>query len=57
MFHLAGSNCLFPRNGTWNNVSASFGSVDEKNSSRSSGVPVVTLTGKVSFGGIEIVYI
>ena len=40
-----------------NNVSASFGSVDEKNSSRSSGVPVVTLTGKVSFGGIEIVYI
>lgn len=40
-----------------NNVSASFGSVDEKNSSRSTGVPAVILTGKVSFGGVEIVYI
>lgn len=38
-------------------TSASFGSVTEKNPSRTTGSPVVTLTGSVSFAGVEIFYI
>lgn len=33
------------------------GSVDEKNHNRSSGCPMVTLTGDVSFSGVTIIYI
>lgn len=45
---------------SWNLVdetSAAFGSVKEKNRNRPAGTTSVTLTGDVSFGGVEIVYI
>lgn len=36
---------------------AAFGSVKEKNPSRSTGSPLVTLTGSISFAGADIIYI
>ncbi len=40
-----------------NHASATFGAVDEKNRSKTTGAPVLMLTGSVSFGGVEIIYI
>ena len=40
-----------------NQIDASFAGVDEKNRNKSTGSPVVTLTGSVSFAGVSIVYI
>ena len=45
---------------TWNvidKVDTSFGSMQEKNRRGDSQAPVVTITGDVSFGGVEIIYI
>lgn len=38
-------------------TSAAFGSVKEKNPASSTGSPVVTLAGSISFSGVEIIYI
>ncbi len=38
-------------------IDTSFAGVDEKNRNKSTGSPVVTLTGSVSFAGVTIVYI
>lgn len=38
-------------------TSASFGAVNEKNRAKTTGTPVLTLTGSISFGGVEIIYI
>lgn len=40
-----------------NHASASFGAVDEKNRAQTNGSPILTLTGNVSFGGVEIIYV
>lgn len=40
-----------------NNTSAGFGGVNEKNQPKTTGTPVLTLTGSVGFGGIEITYV
>lgn len=40
-----------------NLLSASFGGVEEKNKNVSDGVPVLRLTGSVSFSGVTIIYI
>lgn len=40
-----------------NHTSAAFGGVDEKNHPETTGTPVLTLTGSVSFGGVEIHYV
>jgi len=45
---------------TWNvinNINVNFGSVKEKNKKRESEGPAVTLTGNVSFSGVEIIYV
>lgn len=45
---------------TWNvinQVETTFGGVDEKNRNQSSGTPVLTLMGDVSFSGVTIIYI
>lgn len=45
---------------TWNvvnQVSSAFGGLDEKNRNTSTGTPTVRLVGKMSFSGVEIVYI
>ena len=53
-----GVELYVPRNWTVvNKASAAFGGIDEKNNNHSSGGPVVKLTGKVSFGGVEIIYV
>jgi len=54
----AGIELYIPK--TWNvinNINVSFGSVNEKNKKRESDGPDVTLTGNVSFSGIEIIYV
>lgn len=54
----AGVELYIPR--TWNvvnKIDTAFGGVEEKGRNQSTGVPAVTLVGKVSFGGIEIVYV
>ena len=54
----AGVELYVPRNWTVvNKASAAFGGIDEKNNNHSSGGPVVKLTGKVSFGVVEIIYV
>lgn len=40
-----------------NKVDAAFGGVEEKNRNESTGLPVVTLVGNISFSGITILYI
>ncbi len=40
-----------------NHASVSLGGIDEKNHPQSNGTPVVTITGSVSFGGVEIIYV
>lgn len=54
----AGVELYIPK--TWsviNKVNCAFGGIDEKNRNVSSGSPAVRLTGKVSFGGVEIIYV
>ncbi len=53
-----GVELYIPR--TWkviNHVNCTFGGIDEKNTATTTGTPVVTLSGKVSFAGVEIIYI
>ena len=40
-----------------NNVAASFGGIDEKNHNDTASAPILNLVGKVSFSGVEIIYI
>lgn len=40
-----------------NQVNCAFAGLNEKNRNNSTGAPVVKLTGKVSFGGVEIIYV
>lgn len=40
-----------------NHASVSLGGLDEKNRPQSNGSPVVTITGSVSLGGVEIIYV
>lgn len=54
----AGMELYIPK--SWrvvNNVDASFGGIDEKNHCEAAGTPVLNLVGKVSFAGVEIIYI
>lgn len=54
----AGVELYIPKNWSLvNKTSTAFGGIDEKNRNDSSGGPVVRLKGKVSFGGVEIVYV
>lgn len=40
-----------------NHATAVFGGIDEKNHPQTTGTPVLTLTGSVTFGGVEIHYV
>ena len=40
-----------------NHLETSFGGVDEKNKNNTTGSPVVTLVGNISFAGVSIIYI
>lgn len=54
----AGVELYVPK--TWNVINsaeAAFGAIDEKNRNYSDGTPVLRIVGKVSFGGVEIVYV
>lgn len=54
----AGVELYIPRG--WkviNNVDASFGGIDEKNRNDAASTPTLNLIGKVSFSGVEIIYI
>lgn len=54
----AGMELYIPRN--WkviNNVDSSFGGIDEKNRNDTAGTSTLNLIGKVSVGGVEIIYI
>lgn len=54
----AGVELFIPR--SWNVINkanVSFGAIEEKNRSQTSGSPVVTLTGEVSFAGVTIYYV
>lgn len=54
----AGVELYIPKDWTVvNKVNAAFGGIDEKNRNYSTGAPVVRLCGKVSFGGVEIIYV
>ena len=54
----AGVELYLPKQWTViNQVSAVFGAVDEKNRNQSDGTVKLTLTGKVSFGGVTIIYV
>lgn len=54
----AGVELFIPR--TWNVVNkadVSFGAIEEKSRSQTTGSPIVTLTGDVSFAGVTIYYV
>ncbi len=54
----AGVELFIPK--SWNVVNkanVSFGAIEEKNRSQTSGSPIITLTGDVSFSGVTIYYI
>lgn len=54
----AGTELFIPKEwNVLNKVNVTFGAVEEKNGSRSTGAPVVSLIGNVSFAGVEIIYI
>lgn len=54
----AGVELYIPKDWTVvNKVNAAFGGIDEKNRNYSTGAPVIRLCGKVSFGGVEIIYV
>lgn len=54
----AGVELYLPKQWTViNQVSAVFGAVDEKNRNQSDGTVKLRLTGKVSFGGVTIIYV
>lgn len=40
-----------------NHATAVFGGIDEKNHPQTTGTPILTLTGSVAFGGVEIHYV
>lgn len=54
----AGMELYIPKQWTVNNnVSAVFGAVDEKNRNQGDGSVTLKLTGRISFGGITIIYV
>ena len=53
-----GVELYIPR--TWkviNHTNCTFGGINEKNMANTTGAPGVTLSGKVSFAGVEIIYV
>jgi predicted membrane protein len=54
----AGMDLFIPKE--WqviNHATAVFGGIDEKNHPQTTGTPILTLTGSVAFGGVEIHYV
>ena len=56
--YFAGMDLFIPKE--WqviNHATAVFGGIDEKNHPQTTGTPILTLTGSVAFGGVEIHYV
>lgn len=54
----SGVELYFPKSWTVvNQTDTAFGGLDEKNHSESTGSPLVTLTGDISFSGVTIIYV
>lgn len=54
----AGVELFIPKSWTIiNNADFTFGGLDEKNHSQSSGMPTLTLTGDANFAGVTIIYV